>query len=39
MIQFALAVSLSTLAAGIPFALALRMLPTVCLQLAGLGGL
>ena len=36
MIQFALAVSLGTLAAGIPFALALRMLPTVRLQLAGL---
>src|SRR5438067_10879354 len=36
MIQFALAVSLGTLAAGIPLALALRMLPTVRLQLAGL---
>ena len=36
MIQFALAVSLSTLAAGIGVALSLRMLPTVRLQLAGL---
>jgi signal transduction histidine kinase len=36
MIQFALIVSLSTLAAGIALALALRWLPTVRLQLAGL---
>ena len=36
MIEFALVVSLSTLAAGIALALALRLLPTVRLQLAGL---
>lgn len=36
MIQFALIVSLSTLAAGIALALALRLLPTVRLQLVGL---
>lgn len=36
MIEFALAVSLSTLVAGVGLALALRWLPTVRLQLAGL---
>ncbi|HEY2202609.1 MAG TPA: HAMP domain-containing sensor histidine kinase [Solirubrobacteraceae bacterium] len=36
MIQFALIVSLGTLAAGIALAVALRLLPTVRLQLAGL---
>jgi signal transduction histidine kinase len=36
MIQFALILSLSTLAAGVALALALRLLPTVRLQLAGL---
>jgi signal transduction histidine kinase len=36
MIEFALVVSLSTLAVGIALALALRLLPTVRLQLAGL---
>ena len=36
MIEFAVAVSLGTLAAGIVLALALRVLPTVRLQLAGL---
>ena len=36
MIEFALIVSLSTLAVGIALALALRLLPTVRLQLAGL---
>jgi len=36
MIQFALIVSLSTLAAGVALALALRRAPTVRLQLAGL---
>ena len=36
MIEFALVVSLSTLAVGVALALALRLLPTVRLQLAGL---